>query len=240
MAISVVSFSFSWCSTGGPGAQLSAECWLSLPHLVTNRSPSLLGAPRAPSARSGFPYHILSAISLVPNSSGAPRAPSAGLSLPHLISNFSGPQLSDFLSSQSYIIVQRPLNLWKGMFDCHQVEITVMMFRGHSLPLHQSMSVSWAFYLVPFHQPNPPTQSLSITGHWNVSLPSGASLWNGMFARAEGQNTTVQLYCSTDMAVAEKNSHFIIYYLDSFPLFYIDSWELFFSSSRRNILHWLF
>ena len=26
------------CSTGGPGAQLSAECWLSLPHLVSNSS----------------------------------------------------------------------------------------------------------------------------------------------------------------------------------------------------------
>ena len=26
------------CSTGGPGPQLSAECWLSLPHLVTNGS----------------------------------------------------------------------------------------------------------------------------------------------------------------------------------------------------------
>ena len=52
------------------------------------------------------------------------------------------------------------------------------------------MSISWDFYLVPFHQPNPPTRSLSITGHWNVSIPSGASLWNGMFGRAEGQNTT--------------------------------------------------
>ena len=38
MVISVVSFSFSCCSTGGPGAQLSAECWLSLPHPVTNGS----------------------------------------------------------------------------------------------------------------------------------------------------------------------------------------------------------
>ena len=76
------------------------------------------------------------------------------------------------------------------MFDHHQAEITVMQFRGHSLPVHQSMSVPWEFYLVPFHQPNPPTQSLSITGHWNVSLPSSASLWNGMFAQAEGQNTT--------------------------------------------------
>ena len=47
-------------------------------------------------------------------------------------------------------------------------------------------------YLAPFHQPNPPTRPLSITGHWNVSLPPGASLCNGMFARAEGQNTTMR------------------------------------------------
>ena len=170
------------CSTGGPGAQLSTGWWLSLLHLITNWSPNTIGG--------GFPYHILSLTSLIPNSSGASRAPSAGLSLPHLISNFSGPQLTDFLSSQSYIIVQHPLNLWNGIFDRHQAEITVMQFRGNSLPVHQSMSVSWDFYLVPFHQPNPPTRSLSITGHWNVSLLSGASLWNGMFARAEGQNTT--------------------------------------------------
>ena len=120
------------------------------------------------------------------------------LSLPHLISNFSGPQLSDFLSWPSYITVQRPLNrqlnLWNGMFDRHQAEITVMQFTGHSLPVHQSMSVPWDFfYLVPFHQPNPPTRSLSITGHWNMSFPSGASLWNGMFGRVEGQNTTITL-----------------------------------------------
>ena len=46
------------------------------------------------------------------------------------------------------------------------------------------------FYLVPFRQSNPPTRFLSITGQWNVSLPSGASLWNGMFARTEGQYIT--------------------------------------------------
>ena len=38
MTISIVSFSFSWCSTGGPGAQLSVDGLLSLPHLVTNGS----------------------------------------------------------------------------------------------------------------------------------------------------------------------------------------------------------
>ena len=92
------------------------------------------------------------------------RSPLCWLSLLHLISNFSGPQLnqgiqrplqpgvafpttsqlqlSDFLSWPSYIIVQRPLNrplnLWNGMFDRHQAEITVMQFTGHSLPVHHS------------------------------------------------------------------------------------------------------
>ena len=76
-------------STGGPGAQLSAECWLSLLHLVTNGSPKLLGAPRVPSAKSGFLYHILSATSLDPNSIGGPEGSFglAWLSLPHLVSN---------------------------------------------------------------------------------------------------------------------------------------------------------
>ena len=66
------------CSTGGPGAQLSAECWLSLPHLV---------------------------------------------------SDFSGPQLPDFLSSPSYIIVQSPTqslewHVWSSSSgnNCHAVQ----------------------------------------------------------------------------------------------------------------------
>ena len=124
MAVNVVPFSFSWCSTGGSGAQLSAECWLSLPYLVTNGSLKLLGAPRAPSALRGFSYHISS---LTPT--------------------------PDFLSWLSYILVQhplnRPLNLWNGMFDRHQAEITVMQFTGHSLPVPQSMSVPWDFLPSP-------------------------------------------------------------------------------------------
>ena len=37
------------CSTGGTGPQLSAECWLSLPHLVTNFSgPQLIRCPKGP------------------------------------------------------------------------------------------------------------------------------------------------------------------------------------------------
>ena len=87
MAVGVVSFSFSRAA--------QPEAWglsflLNAGFLYHILSPKLLGGP---SAGSGFPYHILSATSLVPNSLGAPRVPSAGLSLPHLISNFSGPQL---------------------------------------------------------------------------------------------------------------------------------------------------
>ena len=40
----------------------------------------------------------------------------------------------------NYIIIQRPhdrpLDLWNRMFKRHQAEITVMQFRGYSLPMH--------------------------------------------------------------------------------------------------------
>ena len=130
MAVSVVSFSFSRAAQP-----------------VAKGPSSLLD--------DGFLYCILSPTGLQ-NSIGGPEGPfgRVWLSLPHLASDVSDPQLSDFLSWPSYIIVQRPLNrplnLWNGMFDPHQAEITVMQFRGHSLPVHQSMSVSWAFTLSHF------------------------------------------------------------------------------------------
>ena len=198
MAISVVSFSFSRAAQ--PEAQ---PLWnmFSFQHLLTNwsglqtrwgsRGPLLLGGD--------FPYHILSPTRLISNSIGGPKGPFCWVvALPTTsFSNFSGPQLTDFLSPPSYIIVQSPTQyLWNGMFDRHQAEITVMQFTGHSLPVHQSMSVPWDFYLVPyFNQP-----AYAISSHncqRNVSLPSSASLWNGMFGRIEGQYTTLLLavYC---------------------------------------------
>ena len=64
MAVNVVSFSFSWCSTGGPGVH-SAGCWLSVLHLISNFSGPQIpsGFPRAPSAGCGFPYHIYNSVS---------------------------------------------------------------------------------------------------------------------------------------------------------------------------------
>ena len=133
-AVNVVSFWFSRCSTGGPGATLLGD---------------------------GFLYCILSATSLDPNSIGAPRPLRPNVAFPTL-SRFSVSKsnwnLTWLLSWLSYIIVQHPLSrrldLWNRMFDRHQAEITVMQFTGDSLPVHQSTSVPWKFfYLAPFNQP---------------------------------------------------------------------------------------
>ena len=85
--------------------------------------------------------------------SGAPSPFSlVWLSLPHLVYN-SVRSLTGtvwLLSWLSYIIVQHPLSrlldFWNRMLDRHQVEITVMQFTGHSLPVHQSMSVPWEYF----------------------------------------------------------------------------------------------
>ena len=47
--------------------------------------------------------------------------------------------------------------LWNSMFDRHQAEITAMQFTGHSLPVHQSVTVPWDLNPVPYCQPSSPT-----------------------------------------------------------------------------------
>ena len=85
---------------------------------------------------------------------GLLRAPSAGCGFPYHFSAPTGTQ-----TPLSYIMVQRPLNLWNRMFDRHQAEITVMQFTGHSLPVHQSISVPWEFFsLSHFISQFPPTR----------------------------------------------------------------------------------
>ena len=104
-------------------------------------------------------------------------------------------ELSWLLSWLSYIIqcpLSRLLDLWNHMFDRHQEEITVMQFTGHSLPVHQSMSVPWEFFFISSHfiSQFPPTRFPLITAI-RMSPASGASPWNGIFGRVEGQNTTL-------------------------------------------------
>ena len=143
------------CSTGGPGAQLSAGWWLSLLHLISNFSgPQLSRGPRGP-LRPGVAFPTTSRLLLQ-------------LTLTVWL-----------LSWLSYIIVQRPLNLWNGMFDRHQAEITVIQFTCHSLPVHHSE-------VGPSPCPILLAEFTSVISshncHWNVSLPSSASLWMAFLA----------------------------------------------------------
>ena len=132
----------------------SAFCWLSLPYLVSNSSDL---------------------------QSGVPRAPSAGwwLSLPHLVFNSSGPQLTDFLSSPSYIIVQSPTQ----SLEWH---VWSSSSRNNCHVSHRSLSsgasvyeCTMGFLPCPIFSAKPAYVISSHNCHWNVSPPSGASLWNG-------------------------------------------------------------
>ena len=164
MAVSVLSFSFSWCSTGCPEAH-SAGWWLSLLQLISNFSgPQLIGLLEGPFGRVwlSLPHLVYNSVRTLTGTHQGPQRPlrlDVALPTTPRLSPFPTLlQLSWLLSWLSYIIVQRPLSrlldLWNQMFDRHQAEITVMQFTGHSLPVHQSMSVPWEFfYLVPFHQP---------------------------------------------------------------------------------------
>ena len=125
MAVNVVSFSFSWCSTGGPGVH-SAGCWLSLLHLISIFSrPQLIRAP-SPFGLVWFSLPLL-------------------IYLPLRLQRYWNSNCPWLPSWLRYIIIQRPLDLWNRMFNRHQAEIIVMQFTGHSLPVHQSKSVPWEF-----------------------------------------------------------------------------------------------
>ena len=113
----------------------------------------------------GFLYHILSLTRLISNS-------------------------TDLLSSPSNIIIQSPTpslewHVWSSSSgnNCHAV--------------HRSLSSGASVYectmgFLPciIFSAKPAYAISSHNCHRNVSLPSGASLWNGMFGRVEGQYTT--------------------------------------------------
>ena len=163
-----VSFSFSWAA-----AQPEAQ-----------RPIPLDGGPL---------YRILSLTHLISNSFEVPKALSAGwgLSLPHLVSNSSDLQLTNFLFSTSYIIVQSPTqslewHVWplSSGNNCHEVHRSLSS--GASV-----YECTMGFLPWPIFSAKPAYAISSHNCHRNVSLPSGASLWNGMFGRVEGQYTTL-------------------------------------------------
>ena len=102
-------------------------------------------------------------------------------------------QLTDFLSSPSYIIVQSPTqslewHVWSSSSgnNCHAVHRSLSSgASGYECTMG---FLPWLTFLA-----KPAYKISSRNCHRNVSLPSGASLWNGMFGRVEGQYTTLLL-----------------------------------------------
>ena len=131
------------CSTRGLGAQLSAGCCF----LYSIISPSLW-SPKTLSWVSRGPFCwvlAFSTTSCLQNSL-----------------NFVCTELYNSSMPTQYLPITGHRNmhfhrLWNGMFDRHWVEITVMQFTGHSLPVHQFVTVPWDFNPVPYCQPSSPT-----------------------------------------------------------------------------------
>ena len=106
-----------------------------------------------------------------------PHSAGCGFSLPHLVSNSTCLQLTDFLSTPSYIIVQSPTQYLP--ITGHQDVSLPLSLEWHVWlsssgnnchAVHRSLSsgasvydCTMGFYLVPYCQPNPPTGFLPIT-----------------------------------------------------------------------------
>ena len=114
---------FSWCwgplNRGFPRAP-SVGCGLPLPHLVStvwNYTGNCFGGFREP-PRSGVAFLTTSGLYCLEFFWQLPWDPNSTE-----LNNNSSPH-------------DRLLDLWNRMFNRHQAEITVMQFRGYSLPVH--------------------------------------------------------------------------------------------------------
>ena len=107
---------------------------------------SIGGFPRDPLVGCGLPYHIWSLLSgsLLAAASGVSKVPLGRVwpSLPHFVSNPLGvcwqllwdPNSTELNNNSTP--TRSPTGSLNRMFNRHQAEITVMQFRGYSLPVH--------------------------------------------------------------------------------------------------------
>ena len=104
-------------------------------------------------------------------------------SLPHLISNplgvcwqlprgFSEWPLSRVWPSLPHLVSRCLEFYWQLLWDPNSTELNNNLM---------TVMAQWDLHLFHIISLNPPTWSLSITGRWNVSLPSGVLPWNSIF-----------------------------------------------------------
>ena len=133
MAVNVVSFSFSWCSTGGPGAH-SAGWWLSLLHLISIfTGPQLIRAPR--------PFRPDVALPTTTRPSPSPTLTGTVTSVLTELYNCSTSTQSPTRSLKSHV--------WSSSSRNNRHAVHRSLSSGASV-YECTMGIS---YLVPFHQP---------------------------------------------------------------------------------------
>ena len=143
------------CVRGSWRPNRTATHWLPLlwPSTFLSRSPGLLNrGPGAPSAGCCFLYSIISPTLRSPNSLHFLCTEIYNSSTPTQYLPITG-----YRNMQYLPIIYRNMHfrrLWNGMFDRHRAEITVMQVTGHSLPVHQFVTVPWDFNPVPYCQPS--------------------------------------------------------------------------------------
>ena len=142
MAISV-SFPFSWAAQPGAWRPNLSGTSSSIQHLISNSfDPQLQLLNVGPEG----PLCWVLAFS---------SAPCLQLSDLQNWLNFKWTQLYNSPTpTQSLMHFHR---VWNDMFDRHRAEITVMQFTGHSLPVHQFVTVPGDFNPVPNCQPSSPS-----------------------------------------------------------------------------------
>ena len=155
MAVSDVSFSFSWCSTGSPRAQLSTRWWLSLLHLITNWSPKLHRGSRGPLQpgvafpttsclqRLWSPTHWLPVFTELYNSSTLTQSPTQSLEW-HVWSSSSGNNCQ---------AVHRSLSSGASVYECTIGFFTLSHFISQIRPcdLFRLLAIGMCHFLPAHH-----------------------------------------------------------------------------------------
>ena len=158
----------------GPLCSVMAFFTASYQHLLW--TPNSIGVPEGPFGRVclSLPHHVYNSVRSL-----------TGTNLPSVLTelyNSSTPTQSPTRSLKSHVGSSSSGN------NCHAVHRSLSS--GASV---YKCTMGIFFYLVPFHQPISAHAISSHNCHQNVSPPSGASPWNGIFGRVEGQNTPLSL-----------------------------------------------
>ena len=205
MAVSVVSYSFSWAAQPEPWSPL---CWV-LAFLTTSHqqllwSQNSIGVPKGPLGRVclSLPHSSISVSNstrlycLLFNSSALYYLQNPTWCYGHASTPLQFLPISGDRDVSLQLSLEWPVWSSSSGNNCHAVHMSL----SSGASVYECTMGN--FYLVPFHQPISAHAISSHNWHWNVSLPSGASPWMAFWAGSKGQHIT-----SGDVSLLIKNMY---------------------------------